>query len=83
MDSYHAVLATLTKSNCSKSDSLSFKIETVFFVVSAFFLQKLLWIRRRQFDSPGKFFLFEISKKFKLGRVCPGVVFPNGASLNM
>ena len=30
MDRYHAVLATLTKSICSKSDSLSLKIETVF-----------------------------------------------------
>ena len=83
MDSYHAVFATLTKSNCSKSNSLSFKIETVFFVVSNFFFQNLLWIRRRQFDSPAMSFWFKLNEKFELDRVCPEVVFPNGATLNM
>ena len=83
MDSDHAVLATLTKSICSKPDSLSFKIETIFFVSSNFFFQKLLWIRRRQFDSPAKSLCFKFIKKVELGRVCPEVLFPNGATLSM
>ena len=42
------------------------KSKLFFFVVSAFFLQKLLWICRRQFDSPAKFFLLELSEKSNL-----------------
>ena len=36
MDSYHAVFATLTKNICSKSNSLSLKIETVFLYFQIF-----------------------------------------------
>ena len=83
MDSYHAVFATLTKSICSISNSLSYKIETVFFAVSNFFFQNLLRFRGRQFDSPAKSVWLKLIEKFELDRVCPEVVLPTGATFNM
>ena len=42
------------------------KSKKFFFVVSAFFLQKLLWIQRRQFDRPAFFFCSHSVKKTNL-----------------
>ena len=53
------------------------KTRLSFFVVSDFFFQKLLWINRRQFDSPARSFLFKFIEKIGTWSSLSGSCFSN------